>query len=98
GSGICLTLEVKVFSDDASVPGAARCCYEARDEKWKYSGKDQLLPTFPSAQPEDCSRLLKISGDRHSPGDHVEQDVPLRAEQKQNDGTDTKPSAQFDQN
>ena len=95
--GICLAFEVEVFRDNARVPGTAGCGDEAGHKEWEYARKNQLLPALPATQAENGCGFFEIGGDRHSTGDYIEQDVPLRAEQKKNDGTKAESYTQPDQ-
>ena len=86
-----------VFGEDRRVPGAARCRDHAGDEVGKDAGEDEPGPALPASEVVERSNLAQVGGDGHGAGDHVEEDVPLRAEQHQGDGPDAEPAADFDQ-
>ncbi len=52
------------------------------------------MPALPAVQSEHTGGLFEVGGNGHGSGDHVEQDVPLRAKEKQNDGADAESSAE----
>src|SRR5208337_2831835 len=94
---IDLAFEVEIFGDDAGVPGATGGRDHTGNEKRKDSGQDQFAPTLPAADAENAGRFFQVGGNGHGTGDHVEQDVPLRAEQQQNDRAESQTSAQANQ-
>ena len=44
------------------------------------------LLMVPGAEAKDLRSLLKVGGNSHGAGDHVEQDVPLRAQEHEQHG------------
>src|ERR1035441_6486383 len=62
-----------------------------------FRSQDQFAPTLPAADAENAGDFFQIGGNGHGAGDHVEQNVPLRAEQQQNDRAESQTSAQANQ-
>src|SRR5260370_6711950 len=79
-------LEMKIFCDDAGVPGAARRRHHARDEIRENARQDEVPPAGPGPEPVDLRGFLKIRGNGHGAGDHIEKDGPLRTEKHQQHG------------
>src|SRR5712664_1746097 len=79
-------LEMKIFRDDAGVPGAARSGHHSGDEIGKNAGQDEVTPAVPGAEAVNLRGFLEVRGDGHGAGDDVEEDVPLRAEEQQQHG------------
>src|SRR6267143_693798 len=79
-------LEMKIFRDDAGVPGAARCGHQAGDEIRKNSRQDEITPAIPRTEAVDLRGFLEVRGNGHGAGDDVEEDVPLRSEKHQEHG------------
>src|SRR5229473_2320661 len=90
-------LEMKIFRDDAGVPGAARSGHHAGDEIRKNAGQDEKTPAIPGAETIDLRGFLKVGGNGHGAGDDVEEDVPLRAEEHQEHGGDLEAAAEAKQ-
>ena len=85
--------EFEIFGDDAGVPRAAGGGDEAGDQIRKNRRQEQLAPALHAAQVEYVADFLEIRGDRAGARDHIEQDVPLRSQQQQNNGRDAQSSA-----
>ena len=86
-----------VLGDDRGVPGAARGRDHAGDEVGKDAGKNELGPALPAREVVERGNLAQVGGDGHGSGDHVEQDVPLRAQQHQRNGADAESAADLHQ-
>src|SRR6266851_3832033 len=90
-------LEMKIFRDDAGVPGAARSGHHSSDEVRKNAGQDEVAPAIPGAEAVDLRSFLEVRGNGHGAGDDVEKDVPLRAEEHQEHGGNLKAAAEAKQ-
>src|SRR5229473_4417489 len=90
-------LEMKIFRDDAGVPGAARSGHHAGDEIRKNAGQDEVAPAIPGAEAVDLRGFLEVRGNGHGAGDDVEENVPLRAEEHQEHGGDLEAAAEAQQ-
>ena len=88
-----LAAKVEVLGDDAGVPGASGGRYETGDQVGKDSRQEQLSPALHPLQAIDVADFFQVGGNGAGPGDDVEQDVPLRAEQQQHDGADPQSAA-----
>src|SRR5437879_11646505 len=51
-------LEMKIFRDDAGVPGAARCGHQAGDQVRKNSRQDEITPAIPRTEAVDLRDFL----------------------------------------
>ena len=88
---------MKIFRDDAGVPGAARCGHQAGDEIRKNSRQEEITPAIPRAEAVDLRGLLEVRGNGHGPGDDVEEDIPLRSEKHQQHGGNFEAAAEAKQ-
>ena len=86
-----------VLGKHRGIPRTARGRHHAGDEIGKDAGKNQRGPALPAREVVERSSLAQVRGDGHRAGDHVEEDVPLRAEQHQRDGADAEAAADLDQ-
>src|SRR6516165_4162373 len=84
-----MALKTEVFRDDAGVPGPAGCCDKTRNKEWKDSRQQQPAPPLHSAQAKYVADFFEVSRQGHRPGNDIEQDVPLGAQQQQNDRADS---------
>jgi len=66
---------------------------DGRRERNEWTPVTQL----PAGELEEGGHLAKIGRDRHGPGDHVKQDVPLRSQQHEGDGAESQPRADLDE-
>ncbi len=73
------------FRHDARVPRPARRRAGPRDPEGEDGRQVQHPEALPAADAEAVGRLLQVVRHRHRPGDDVEQHVPLRAQQHQDD-------------
>ena len=83
---IGLVLEAKVLGNDAGVPRASGSGDQAGNEVGEDSRAESVCASAPSHEAEHLGGFFQVRGNRHRSGDHVEQDVPLRPEQQQDDG------------
>src|SRR5216684_2123950 len=90
-------LEMKIFRDDAGVPGAARSGHHSSDEIRKNAGQDEVAPAIPGAEAVNLRSFLEVRGNGHGAGDDVEEDVPLRAEEHQEHGGNLEAAAEAKQ-
>src|SRR5713226_10054444 len=88
---------MKIFRDDAGVPGAARSGHHAGDEIRKNAGQDEKTPAIPGAEAIDLRGFLEVGGNGHGAGDDVEENVPLRAEEHQEHGGNLEAAAKTKQ-
>src|SRR5258707_15752789 len=88
---------MKILRNDACVPRATRGGYHAGDEIRKNSRQDEVAPAIPGAEAVDLRGFLEVRGKGHGPGDDVEEDVPLRAEEHQEHGGNLEAAAEAKQ-
>jgi len=97
GGGVDVAFEVEIFGDDTGVPRTAGSRDHAGDEVGKDSRQDQFFPALDSPQAKNGAAFLEIGGERHGPGDHVEQHIPLRAQQQHHNRGYAKAAAEADE-
>src|SRR5262249_12313749 len=90
-------LEVAVLGEDAGVPGPAGGGDHAGDQEGEDAGQDQLAPALAAGETEDARRLAQVARDAHGAGDDVEEDVPLGAEEDEDDRREAEPAPLADQ-
>ena len=78
-----LVLPLDIFGDDRGVPGAARSGDGAGEIIGQDAGQDDALPPVPAVDAKIRGRFAQIVGEGGRAGDHVEDDIPLRAEHDQ---------------
>src|SRR5260370_4630267 len=88
---------MKIFRDDAGVPGAARSGHHSSDEIRKNAGQNEVAPAIPGAEAVNLRSFLEIRGTGKGAGDDVEKDVPLRAEEHQEHGGNLEAAAEAKQ-
>src|SRR3984957_6944719 len=77
--GVDVTFEVKIFGDDARVPGSAGGRDLSLNKIRKKAGEEEPLAALNSGHAEDGAALFQIGRDRDCSCDYVKQDVPLRS-------------------
>jgi hypothetical protein len=92
-----LPFEVEVFGHDAGVPRAARRRHHARYQVRENAGQDHGAPARPLPEMKHIRHFAQIRGNRHGARDHVEQHIPLRAQQHQQDRSHAQSAAHADQ-
>ena len=84
---------MKVFRHNAGIP----CAAGSRDERGNQVREDrrqnQLAPSLPATKAIDVAGFFKLGRNSGGAGDHVKQQIPLRAQQKQKDGCNTQSAA-----
>ena len=88
---------MKIFRDDAGVPGAAGGGDQAGDQIGKDAGQNHDLPALPLGEMEELGDFFQVRGNGGGPGNHIEEDVPLGAQQHEGDRTDAQPAAPANQ-
>src|SRR5208337_2055568 len=75
--------EVEILGDDAGVPGAAGGGNHAGNKKRKDPRQNQFSPTLPAPDAENAGGFLQVGGNGDGASDHIEQNVPLRAQEQE---------------
>src|SRR5215472_9975348 len=81
--GELLVAPVHHLGNDARVPRAARSGDRTGDIERKHGRQRESFPPQPAAHPEVLARIAQVRCDRRGADDHVEQNVPLGAEDHQ---------------
>lgn len=81
-----MAFEAEVFGDDAGVPGTAGGGDQAGDEERENAGKNDRAPALPGAEVKEAGDFFEVVGDGDGTGDDVEEDVPLCAEEHEENG------------
>src|ERR1700677_16267 len=97
GRGVGAALEVKIFGDNAGVPGSAGCGYQASEQVGKDSGEDEFFPALETTDVKNGAAFLQVGRDSNGAGDHIEQHIPLRAKQKNDHGCESEAATEADQ-
>src|SRR5581483_1448410 len=79
-----VSFEMEIFRNDAGIPSSARCCNQSSSQVRKDAGKDKPSPSCHRAKFEYCGDFLQVTGDGNRARDHIEENVPLRSQQKEN--------------
>src|SRR5712692_2566848 len=97
GGDEMVVAEVDDLGHDRRVPRATRGGDAAGDIGGEDARQDQPLPTLARGQAEVGGHLSEIVGDRHAPGDGVEQDVPLRPQRHEEDAAHVQAETEMDE-
>src|SRR5208283_1503975 len=84
---------MKALRDDAGVPCSAGGGDQSGDQVGKDSGQKQGAPALEAAQAEHTAHFFKVRRNGAGPGDNIEEDVPLRAQQQENNRANSQPTA-----
>src|SRR5208337_879703 len=95
--GVRLVLQPEVLGDDAGVPCPAGSGDQTSDEIREDSGQNESAPALNAFELEQVRRFFQIGGNRHGARDYVEQNVPLRSQQQEQDGTEPQTAANSDE-
>ena len=88
---------MEIFRHDAGVPRTAGSGNHPGHEIRKNPRKNQEAPAIPGTETKNRGSFLQVRGQRHSTGDDVEKDVPLRAQQHQKHRGDFQSATQTNQ-
>src|ERR1700678_1458479 len=89
--------EMKIFGDDAGVPGAAGRSDQAGDEVRKDAWQNHDLPTLPQGEFVELGYFLQVGGNSGGAGNHIKEDVPLGAQQHKRNRPDAQTAAPADE-